>query len=128
MGPAEPDGSATQEGDAPPEAEKRRPLREIPPETTCDTRGRLNPNKNLCKVCGTLIKLMDGRRTCVHNTRAENLGYKADTKAGVLDLVTNDGQLYGSIAYIRGLRDHPLREAVPFVRRLERALDDTDTM
>ena len=127
-GPAEPDGSSTPEGDAPPEAEQRQPLREKSPENMCDTRGRLNLNNHMCKTCATLIKLVDGRCICVHKTKAEDLSYRVDATGNALDLLTNKGQLYGTIAYVRGLQNHPLRETVPFVAKLERALDATNTM
>ena len=45
----------------------------------------------------------------------------------VMDLITSQGQTYGTIAYVRGLQDHPLRENFPFVKTLERALDTTIT-
>ena len=125
-GSAEPDGTATLEGDAPPEAELRRPLRENTPENTCEARGRLNPNKHLCTTCGTLIKLIDGRRTCVHRTLEEKIRYQP--KRDALDLITEQGDLYGTIAYVRGLQEHPLRDVRPFVAKLETALDNTNTM
>ena len=124
MGPAEPDSTATQEGDAPPEAELRRPLREHAPENTCDARGMANPNKNLCPTCGTLIKLVDGRRTCVHKTKQGDLNYSPDVTGKALDLKTNEGLLYGTIAYVRGLQQHPLRKTSQFVARLEKELDN----
>ena len=63
----------------------------------------------------------------MHRTCALNLSYSPDVTNQTLDLITSQRQTYGTIAYVRGLQDHPLRETFPFVRKLERALDATDT-
>ena len=49
-----------------------------------------NPNKNLCPTCATLIKLVDGRRTCIHKTRHEELNYSPDATGKILDLKTKE--------------------------------------
>ena len=62
------------------------------------------------------------------STCALDLSYVLNADNQTLDLHTNQSQTYGTIAYVRGLEDHPLRESFPFVQTLERALNATKTM
>ena len=44
-----------------------------------------------------------------------------DMRDGKLDIRDNQCRLFGTIAYVRGLADHPLRDQVPVVHNLEAA-------
>ena len=67
------------------------------------------PNKNLCKGCLTMIKCLDGRRTCSCFCAGRQYEFGADPVDKSLTIVDRDDQHIAGVAYIRGLDTHPQR-------------------
>ena len=87
-----------------------------------------NPNKNLCRQCHTMFKLVDGTRTCMHEMLERDDSFVPDMEDGFLDIRDEHRRLYGTIAYARGLDTHPLRGQARVIHTLEAALSATGTM
>ena len=58
----------------------------------------------------------------MHEIVQQDDSFVPDMNNGVLDIRDDQRRLYGTIAYIRGLSDHPLRDQAPVVHTLEAAL------
>ena len=75
-----------------------------------------------------MFKLVDGTRTCMHEMLARDDAFVPDMVDGVIDIQDHQRQLYGTIAYVRGLDTHPLRGHARVIHTLESALQATGTM
>ena len=89
---------------------------------------RTGPNKNLCPRCHTLFKMLDGTRTCMHECFLRDDAFIPDEDVGALDIRDEQRQLYGTIAYVRGLENHPLRDQATVIQRMENTLAALGTM
>ena len=86
-----------------------------------------NYNKNVCPTCHVMVKLTDKRRTCSCMIQKEKQGLGADYKNERLYLLDNQEQQVGTISYIRGLENHPLRGIEPDIQKAIDLLRRTNT-
>ena len=110
-----------------PEEENKEHDNNQPVTDTPQDRGP-NLGKHLCRKCRTLFRLSDGTRTCMHQCFERQDEFAPDVANQTLDIRDSQKRLVGTIAYVRGLEDHPLRDHVRVVHQLEASLAATNTM
>ena len=79
-----------------------------------------NYNRHVCPICRVMVKLTDKTRTCSCKIQDRGQGFGADYIGERLYLLDDQESPVGTIAYIRGLENHPLRGEL---RDIETAID-----
>ena len=74
-----------------------------------------------------MVKLTDGTRTCSCKIQANLQGFGADYRNERLYLLDEQERQVATIAYIRGLENHPLRGTNPDIQEALRLLRRTNT-